>query len=251
MTRTIAIASQKGGVGKTTTAINLAVALGFAGRRSLVVDLDPQANATAGLGVEHPAGLGVGDALLRPDQLDRVLVQDAAEGVDMLPSGGAMRMAEVKMAQAVGGRGPLANILSSLAGRYDFVLVDCPPSLGALTTSALLACQDVLVPMQCEFYALQGLAQVVSVVEALRGRSKAMRLYGILFTMFDASAPMGDEVVEDVRHHFADTVFRTLIPRDPAVSEAPSHGVSVLDYDLRSRGARAYLELAREVLSRG
>jgi chromosome partitioning protein len=170
----------------------------------------------------------------------------------MVPSGGQMRAAEARLAQAHGGRGPLPNAFARLSDRYDFILVDCPPSLGSLTTSALLACESVIIPMQCEFFALEGLVQAVAAVDVLRrGRSPDLHVEGILFTMFETAASIGYEVIEDVKNHFGEVVYRSIIPRDTAVTEAPSHGLSIFDYDLRSRAAWAYLRLVKEVLDGG
>ena len=252
MTETIAVASQKGGVGKTTTATNLAAGLGLVGNRCLLVDLDPQANATTGLGIEKPVPVGVADALFRPDRTWEALASQAAPGVDLLPSGGPMRAAEAKLWQTGGGRGALAAVLRRVKGEYDYIIVDCPPSLGALTGLALSTCRKAIVPMQCEFYAMEGLAQVAGTIASLReSRNPGLEIGGILFTMFDPDAEIGYEVMEEVRAHFGGAVFETVVPRDAALCEAPSHGLSVFDYDIRSRGARAYLELTREVLHRG
>jgi len=252
MARRIAIASQKGGVGKTTTAINLAAGLAFAGKRCLVVDLDPQANATTGLGIEQPVEVGAADVLFRPARAVKAIVTGVGERLDVLPAGGPMRAAEARLLRSHGGRGPLVNVLARVQDDYDFIIVDCPPSLGALTTSALLTCESIIVPMQCEFYALEGLVQVVAAVQSLQsGRNPDLRIEGILFTMFDSGAPIGAEVMADVKDHFGDAVYQSVIPRDSVISEAPSHGLSILDYDIRSRGARAYLELTKEVLADG
>jgi chromosome partitioning protein len=245
--RILCVANQKGGVGKTTTAVNLAVGLAKAGSRTLLIDLDPQCNATTGLGQQptdrHPL------VLRKP--LRESLVQTEVENLRLLPGCRSFQDVEVL---AQGDQGEAAVLQQHLAGgmvSYDFVIIDCPPSLGALTQAALAASTEVLMPIQCEYYAMEGLTQMIEVIRDVIQRHPARLAFsGILLTMFDASLELTHEVDREVREFFGEIVFQTVIPRDVAVSEAPSHGKSVLDYAPRARGARAYIELCMEVLER-
>jgi len=246
--RVLCVANQKGGVGKTTTAINLAAGLAKSGARTLLVDLDPQCNATTGLGqkptARHP--LVAGEPLresLRPTKVKRL---------DLLPGSRSFRDVE---ALAHGDETQAARFRHQLSGGlagYDFVLIDCPPSLGQLTRTALAASTEVLMPIQCEYFAMEGLAQMIEVIrEVIARHAHNLQFAGILLTMYDATLELTWEVEEEVRDFFGEIVFSTIIPRDVAVSEAPSHGASVIDYAPRSRGTRAYVELCREVLEIG
>jgi chromosome partitioning protein len=245
--RILCVANQKGGVGKTTTAVNLAVGLAKAGSRTLLIDLDPQCNATTGLGQQptdrHP--------LVLHKPLRESLVQTEVENLRLLPGCRSFQDVEVL---AQGDQGEAAVLQQHLAGgmvSYDFVIIDCPPSLGALTQAALAASTEVLMPIQCEYYAMEGLTQMIEVIRDVIQRHPARLAFsGILLTMFDASLELTHEVDREVREFFGEIVFQTVIPRDVAVSEAPSHGKSVLDYAPRARGARAYIELCMEVLER-
>jgi chromosome partitioning protein len=244
-----ALANQKGGVGKTTTAVNLAACLGEAGARCLVVDLDPQANATSGLGVRTD-GVSTYD-LLDGAQLADVTVPTAFPNLDLVPSRPDLAGAAVELAQRSDGESYLSQSLAGARAEYEFVFLDCPPSLGPLTVNALAAADQVLVPVQAEYYALEGLAQLVKSVELIRARlNPRLRIGGVLLTMVDGRTKLSSEVVEEVRRHFGERVFRTTIPRSVRLAEAPSHGLPAIAYDRKSAGADAYWRAANELVER-
>jgi chromosome partitioning protein len=244
-----ALANQKGGVGKTTTAINLAACLAEAGARSLVVDLDPQANATSGLGVRVEAASTYD--LLDGARLAEVVTRTAFANLDLVPSRPDLAGAAVELAQRSDGESYLSQSLGGAREDYEFVFLDCPPSLGPLTVNALGAADQVLVPVQAEYYALEGLAQLVKSVELVRARlNPRLRIGGVLLTMVDGRTKLSAEVVAEVRRHFGARVFRTTIPRSVRLAEAPSHGLPAIVYDRRSAGADAYWRAANELVER-
>jgi chromosome partitioning protein len=243
--RILCVANQKGGVGKTTTAINLAVALAKSGRRTLLVDLDPQCNATTGLGQtpteSHP--------LVSRHPLKDSLCVTRCPGLQMLPGSRSFQDVEVLANGEASHSATLSQHLASGLSAYDFVLIDCPPSLGQLTQTALASSTEVLMPIQCEYFAMEGLAQMIEVIRrVMDGHASRLQFGGIVLTMYDHALELTREVDEEVRDFFGDIVYHTVIPRDVAVSEAPSHGQSVIDYAPRARGTRAYVELCMEVL---
>ena len=247
MGRVICVANQKGGVGKTTTTLNLATLLALAGRKTLLVDLDPQCNATSGLGHKPSERHALVDS--RP--LRESFVETAQANLSLLPGSRSFQdvdtLANSSDSQAV----MLATHLSGSLGSFDTVLIDCPPSLGQLTRTALTSASEVLMPIQCEYFAMEGLTQMIEVIrQVIDQPNSRLRFGGILLTMYDASLELTAEVDREVREFFGEIVFENVIPRDVAVSEAPSHGCSVVDYAPRSRGARAYVELSQEVLER-
>lgn len=252
MNRTLALANQKGGVGKTTTAISLAAFLAAKGARVLLVDVDPQANATSGLGFDKwRLKASTYDVLLGQCPLAEAIVLTNRRGLELLPSAPDLAAAEVELTVAERREWRLRDALAPVAASYDFVLIDCPPSLGLLTVNALAAATDVLVPVQCEYLALEGLSLLLNTVERLRqSLNPELRVFGILMTMFDPRTNLSEQVVEEVRQHYPAAVFRTIIPRNVRLSEAPSHGKSILDYDASSRGAASYDALADEALER-
>jgi chromosome partitioning protein len=246
----LAIANQKGGVGKTTTAVNLSSALAKHGLETLLIDLDPQANATSGLGLAKDLQRSTYDVLLERAPLASVVRPTGVRGLALAPSSVAMTGAETELARTPDPEFRLREAVRA-SGDYDFILVDCPPALGLLTVNALAACERALIPLQCEYYALEGLAQLVTAIELVRQRlNQELHLFGVLMTMEDRRNRLASEVIEDVRAHFPRELLDTRIPRSVRLAEAPSHGQPVDVYDPDSRGAQAYRDLATEILGR-
>ncbi|MGH2436976.1 MAG: ParA family protein [bacterium] len=251
MGRVIAVANQKGGVGKTTTAVNLSAALALTGQRILVVDLDPQGHATSGMGVPRDAGPSVYDALINDAPLQSVVVPTQILGLDLAPGSIHLAGAEVELVALPARENRLRDALGYVRNRYNAVLIDCPPSLGLLTLNAMVAADEVLIPIQCEYYALEGLTRLVDTVSLIRRElNPALRIGGVLLTMYDPRTNLAEQVAAEIRRHFAGEVFATAIPRSVRLAEAPSFGQPVVTYDPSSRGAEAYLALAKEVAER-
>jgi len=246
----LAIANQKGGVGKTTTAINLGAGLGALERRVLLVDCDPQGNASRGLGCK-PTPPHLYHALNGEVPIEETIRPSGFPNLDLVPTQRDLVGVEVEFVGETGWEGRLKGILAGVADRYDTILIDCPPSLGHLTVSALTAADGVLVPLQCEYFALEGISELMATVRRIQGGlNPRLVIAGILLTMYDDRTNLSKEVAEDIRTHFADKVFDTVVPRNIRLAEAPSHGLPIFQYDIKSRGAEAYLALAREFLRR-
>ncbi len=252
MGRIIALANQKGGVGKTTTSINLAASLSACARRVLLVDLDPQGNATMGSGIDKNAlEASCYEVLTGEADAQAVIQETRVKRFFVLPSNGDLTAAEVALMSLPQRESRLRSALEPVREHYDYILIDCPPSLSMLTVNALVAAQSVLIPMQCEYYALEGLSALMGTIETIRtAHNPQLKIEGLLLTMFDPRNNLANDVSAQLIQHFGDKVYRTAIPRNVRLAEAPSHGVPALVYDRNSRGALAYLQLAGEILLR-
>ena len=252
MARVISVANQKGGVGKTTTTVNLGACLADAGKRVLLVDMDAQGNATSGIGIKKSdVSNDIYDVLVNEVPLKEVIQQTDREGLDIAPATIQLSGAEIELTSMMARESRLKTALSDVTDDYDYVLIDCPPSLGHLTINSFSASDSILIPVQCEYYALEGLSQLLNTIRLVQKHFNAdLRIEGVLLTMYDARTNLGSEVVEEVRKYFRERVYDTIIPRNVRLSEAPSHGKSIIDYDPKSKGAECYHALAKEVLNR-
>jgi len=249
--RIVAVANQKGGVGKTTTAVNLGACLAELGQRVLIVDLDPQGHSTSGLGLDKDeVETTIYDVLIEDVPVDRALLPTAVEGLFLVPATVDLAGAEVELVSALARETKLRRALREQADAFNLILIDCPPSLGLLTINALTAADSVLIPIQCEYFALEGLTQLMNSIRLVQQHlNPDLRLEGVVMTMFDGRTKLSAQVVAEVRKYFKDKVYKTVIPRNIRLSEAPSHGMPINTYDPTSKGAEAYAELAREVIN--
>lgn len=253
MGKIIAIANQKGGVGKTTTSVNLGACLAYIGKRVLLVDVDPQGNATSGVGIEKAdVEQCIYDILVDDVDVKEVIKPSEVENLDIIPSTIQLAGAEIELVPTISREVRLKRALEAVKNDYDFIVIDCPPSLGLLTINALTASDTVLIPVQCEYYALEGLSQLLNTVRLVQKHlNTELMIEGVLLTMLDARTNLGIQVIDEVKKYFQDKVYQTIIPRNIRLSEAPSHGQPIIIYDPRSRGAEVYLELAKEVAVHG
>jgi chromosome segregation ATPase len=253
LSKVIALANQKGGVGKTTSSVNLSSSLAFLGKKVLLVDIDPQGNASSGVGVnkgeiEHC----IYDVLVDDVAIQDVLQKTDLDNLNVIPATIQLAGAEVELVPAISREIRLKKAIDSIRDDYDYVIIDCPPSLGLLTLNALTAADSVLIPVQCEYYALEGLSQLLNTIRIVQKHlNEDLQIEGVLLTMLDARTNLGIQVIEEVKKYFQNKVFNTIIPRNVRLSEAPSHGKPILLYDAKSKGAEVYLELAKEVVAHG
>lgn len=250
MTKIIAVANQKGGVGKTTTAVNLSACLAHKGKKVLVIDIDPQGNTTSGLGInKSEIEKSVYDVIINEVPMEQTIVDTCIENLKISPSNMNLAGAEVELVSAMSRESKLKFSISEVIDDFEYVIIDCPPSLGLLTLNSLTAADTVLVPIQCEYYALEGLSQLVNTVKLVqRHLNKNLEVEGVVLTMFDARTNLSIQVADEVKKHFKNKVYRTVIPRNVRLSEAPSYGLPIILYDPKSKGAECYCDLAEEVI---
>ena len=252
MGRTIAIANQKGGVGKTTTAINLSACLAEKGKKVLAVDMDPQGNMTSGLGVDKDSVENtIYNLIIGESKMEEVLIKDVLENLDIIPTNIDLSGAEIELLDVEKKEYIVRNEIDKIKDNYDFIIIDCPPSLSMLTINAMTTADSVLVPIQCEYYALEGLSQLIHTVELVRDRlNPKLTIEGVVFTMYDARTNLSLQVVENVKDNLEQTIYKTIIPRNIRLAEAPSYGIPINKYDPKSAGAESYLRLADEVIDK-
>lgn len=253
MSRIIAIANQKGGVGKTTTSVNLSACLAHLGKKVLLIDTDPQGNATSGVGINKgDVQQCIYDILIDDVEIRDVILSTKVENLDIIPATISLAGAEIELVSTISREVRMKHAIHQVKDQYDYVIIDCPPSLGLLTINALTASDSIIIPVQCEYYALEGLSQLLSTIRLVQKHlNEALVIDGVSLTMFDARTNLGIQVIEEVKKYFQDKVYKTIIPRNVRLSEAPSHGEPIIIYDSRSRGAEVYLELAKEVVHDG
>ncbi|TQR11516.1 ParA family protein [Psychrobacillus soli] len=253
MGRIIAIANQKGGVGKTTTSVNLSACLAYLGKKVLLVDIDPQGNASSGVGVNKgDVSQCIYDVLIDDVSVLDTIQETKVENLDIVPATISLAGAEIELVSTISREVRLKKALQEVESRYEYIIIDCPPSLGLLTINSLTASDAIIIPVQCEFYALEGLSQLLSTIRLVQKHlNKNLEIDGVLLTMFDARTNLGIQVIEEVKKYFQEKVYKTIIPRNVRLSEAPSHGEPIIIYDPKSRGAEVYLELAKEVIRNG
>jgi len=251
--RVIAIANQKGGVGKTTTAVNLGACLATLGKRVLLIDIDPQGNTTSGVGINKAdVKYCVYDVIINDVNIADAIMPSGLDNLDVLPATIQLAGAEIELVPTISREVRLRRAIQGMRSRYDYIVIDCPPSLGLLTVNALTAADSVMIPIQCEYYALEGLSQLLNTVRLVQKHlNTSLEVEGVVLTMLDARTNLGLQVIEDVKKFFRDKVYKTIIPRNVRLSEAPSHGRPIIHYDPKSRGAESYMELAKEVIARG
>jgi chromosome partitioning protein len=250
MAKVIAVANQKGGVGKTTTAVNLSACLAYKGKKVLVLDIDPQGNTTSGFGIDkNIERKSIYDVLINDNNIEDTLLDTQIESLKICPSNIELAGAEVELVSVISRETRLKMALYNIRDKFDYIIIDCPPSLGLLTVNSLTASDTVLVPIQCEYYALEGLSQLMNTINLVqRHLNPRLDVEGVVLTMFDARTNLSIQVVEEVKKYFRNKVYRTIIPRNVRLSEAPSYGLPIILYDAKSKGAEAYLDLAEEVI---